>query len=247
MGLAVVTGAAGSIGRATVRALVERGLVVATYDRNPLPEAEAEVGLVAREFRLDLRDDAAVGATTAELGSLGTLTHVIAVAGGGDLDELQQADQATMPVEVFERVVANNLTTAFVTVRHLVPLLREADGDRSIVLVGSINWRGGYGSPAYSAAKAGLLGLVNALATPLGADGIRINCLTLGTTDTAYLNDLAEAQGRRLDLAGIAGKAPLKRVLAPDDVASALTAVALDMPGLTGQEIVLDNGQTHIR
>jgi NAD(P)-dependent dehydrogenase (short-subunit alcohol dehydrogenase family) len=65
--------------------------------------------------------------------------------------------------------------------------------------------------------------------------------------DTDNLHDLADASGVELDLAAFAARAPLKRVLIPEDVASALTALALDMPGLTGATIVVDNGQTLIR
>ena len=238
----LVTGASGSIGQATIRAFAERGLRVATIDRKPLPAAEAE--LVAHVLEADLTDDEAVARAVAAIER--PLRHVVAVAGGGDAGELGQEDPATEPVEVFARVVANNLHTAFTTIRHAVPLLREAGGG-SIVLVGSINAYGGYGAPGYSAAKAGLSGLAASLATPLGADGIRIACLALGTVDTENLHALDAALGRTLDLEAIASRAPLGRVLEPADVASALVAMTLDMPGLTGTTVVLDNGQTLIR
>jgi NAD(P)-dependent dehydrogenase (short-subunit alcohol dehydrogenase family) len=239
----LVTGASGSIGQATVRAFSERGLRVATIDRKPLPPEVA--GLVAHELEADLTDDLGVGAAVAEIER--PLRHLVAVAGGGDVEELSQQDPATEPVEVFQRVVANNLLTAFTAIRHAVPLLREPDGDRSIVLVSSINAYGGYGAPGYSAAKAGLDGLTASLATPLGGDGIRIACLALGTVETENLRALDEARGLTHDLGAVAKRAPLGRVLEPSDVASALAAMALDMPGLTGTTIVLDNGQTLIR
>jgi NAD(P)-dependent dehydrogenase (short-subunit alcohol dehydrogenase family) len=243
--VALVTGAAGSIGLATIRALAGRDLRVVTADQQPLHSAEA--ALVALALDVNLVDDEACAAAFARLPDLGSLRHVVAVAGGGDVEELSQPDPPTEPAAVFARVVANNLGIAFTTVRHAVPLLRRTNGDRSITLVGSINAYGGYGAPGYSAAKAGLSGLVNALTTPLGAEGIRINCLALGTVDTENLHALAAARSEPLDLAETAAAAPLKRVLAPRDVASALVAMALDMPGLTGETIVLDNGQTHIR
>jgi 3-oxoacyl-[acyl-carrier protein] reductase len=170
----------------------------------------------------------------------------VAIAGGGDPEELAQEDPATEPLAVFSRVLENNLHTAFTTIRHSAPLLRGGGGDRSIVLVGSINAYGGYGAPGYSAAKAGLIGLVNALATPLGPEGIRINCLALGTVDTENVHSLAE-RGLSLDLASVIASAPLRRILTPQDVAAALTAMTLDMSGLTGATVTLDNGQTLIR
>lgn len=240
-----VTGAAGSIGRATVRTLSSRGLAVSTADIKPLPGSEAE--LVVEELRIDLQDEAALGHAMSRLRHLGRLAHVIAVAGGGDREELAQSDPATEDLHIFSRVVSNNLLMAFGTIRHVVPLLREADGDRSITLVGSINAFGGYGAPGYSAAKSGLIGMTNALAPLLGADGIRINCLALGTVDTENLRELATARGGSPDLPAIAAKAPLGRVLTPDEVGRALGAIALDMPGLTGSTIVIDNGQMRIR
>jgi 3-oxoacyl-[acyl-carrier protein] reductase len=239
----LVTGASGSIGLATIRAFAAREMRVATLDRQPLGPAEAK--LVAHELDADIADDEAVKVAVETIDP--PLRHVVAVAGGGDLDELSQEDPATEPLHVFEQVVANNLHTAFVTIRNTVPLLRATTGDRSIVLVGSINAYGGYGAPGYSAAKAGLSGLAAALATPLGAEGIRISCLALGTVDTENLHALDAAQGRTLDIEAIASRAPLGRVLEPEDVASALVAMTLDMRGLTGATVVLDNGQTLIR
>lgn len=244
-GLALVTGAAGSIGRATVHALSKRGMAVVTADREPLGEREA--GLVADELRVDLCDDGAVGRLVPRLEKHGALRHVVTVAGGGDADELSQMDAVTEEVETFRRVLDNNLTSAFVTIRHVTPLLRRHDGNRSITLIGSINSLGGYGAPGYSAAKAGLVGLAKALAGPLGADGIRINCLALGTVDTEHLHELARLGGRALNLDAVAARAPLRRVLTPEEVADAVVAMALEMPGLTGATIVLDNGQHLIR
>lgn len=245
MRVGLVTGAAGSIGRATVRALHAKGLTVVTADKQPLPPPERD--LVAADIELDLLDDAAVADLARRIVDLGSLAHVVAVAGGGDLEELSQKDPATEAVDIFRRVIEANLTTAFTTVRNTVPLLRAGEGNRSITLVGSINAFGGYGAPGYSAAKAGLAGLANSLAGPLGADGIRINCVALGTVDTENLHHLADARGARLDLGAIAARAPLQRVLTADEVGAALAALAEDMPGLTGSTVTLDNGQTRIR
>jgi 3-hydroxybutyrate dehydrogenase len=238
----LVTGAAGSIGCATVRAFARRDFRVVAADRRPLPAPDAAV--VARELRIDLADD---DLAAEAFGDLGFLTHVVAVAGGGDVEELSQRDPGTESVATFRRVLENNLTSAFVTIRHSLPLLRADKGDRSITLVGSINAFGGYGAPAYSAAKAGLIGLTNALAAPLGRDRIRINCLVLGTVDTKNLHDLAKARGAELDLAAVASQAALGRVLSTEDVATAAISLAVDMAGLTGATVVLDNGQTRSR
>lgn len=243
--LVLVTGASGSIGTAIVSRLGDRGCLVVTADRSQLP-VDASDG-VAAHLLVDLTIDSDVGIAFERIARIGPLRHVIAVAGGGDTEELMSSDQPTEPIEVFSRCVQNNLHTAFIAIRQAVPLLRLSAGDRSITLVGSINAYGGYGAPGYSAAKAGLSGLASSMASPLGADGIRINCVALGTVDTANLHRLARERGRPLDLAAIGARAPLGRVLTPQDAATALTNVALDLAGLTGATLILDNGQTLIR
>jgi len=243
--VAVVTGAYGSIGQETVACLSGRGVDIVTVDHKPLPDPTAR--LVTRPLTVDLLDDAATQRAYATIADLPAVHHLVAIAGGGDAEELSQADPATESLEIFTRVVAANLHIAFVAIRHTVPLLRRAAGDRSITLVSSINAFGGYGAPGYSAAKAGLHGLVRALAPPLGQDGIRINGLAPGTVDTENLRHLADVRGVPVGIEALAAKAPLRRVLAAADVAAALTAMALDMRGLTGAIVTLDNGQTLIR
>src|SRR5690242_12942372 len=117
----LVTGAHGDIGRLTVALLATRGAEVVTMDRTPLPEAVAAP--VRGEITVDLTDDASVARHLASE-DLPAVHHVIGIAGGGDLDELSQHDPATESIDIFSRVVANNLHLAFVTVRNTVPLLR---------------------------------------------------------------------------------------------------------------------------
>jgi NAD(P)-dependent dehydrogenase (short-subunit alcohol dehydrogenase family) len=241
----LVTGSSGSIGRAVVSRLVHRGAMVVAVDRcqpgTPHDAAPAATALV------DLTDDDATGRALSDSVPDGRLHHVIAVAGGGDLEELTATDVAQESLATFDRVVRNNLHVAFVTLRHAVPMMRRTTGDRSVTIVGSINAYGGYGAPGYSAAKAGLIGLAHALAPTLGTDGIRINCLTLGTVDTDNLRRLTAARGRTFNPADVAATTALRRVLTPDDVARTAVALATDLVGMTGANVVLDNGQLQMR
>src|SRR5574342_862529 len=139
----LITGGSGSIGRATISRVVERRCRAVVLDHDPLPAATAR--LVSTQLTVDLLDDGAVGEALARIGDLSPPSHVISIAGGGDAEELSQEDMATASLEIFTRVVANNLYTAFTTIRHTVPMLRQSTGDRSITLVGSINAFGGYG------------------------------------------------------------------------------------------------------
>lgn len=242
--LVLVAGAAGDIGKAAVASFAARSFAIVALDRAPLDDPPADVAVT---HTVDLLDDGALAAVAAAVPEVGNLRHVAVIAGGGDPEELSQDDPATEELSIFRSVLETNLVSAFATIRHSLPVLRAAAGDRSITLVSSINAFGGYGAPAYSAAKAGMIGLVNSLAGPLGADGIRINCLALGTTNTGNLHHLARITGKVLDLDAVARKAPLRRVLTPAEVGEALAVMATNMPGLTGSTVVLDNGQTLVR
>ena len=110
---------------------------------------------------------------------------MVAIAGGALPEEKTGADLAELPLEVFRASLELNLVTAWITLRAALPHLRRAEGDRSITLTTSTDALASYGLPAYAAAKAGLIGLVNSLAGPLGGDGIRINAVAPGDVPTS--------------------------------------------------------------
>jgi NAD(P)-dependent dehydrogenase (short-subunit alcohol dehydrogenase family) len=201
---------------------------------------------VAGWHRVDLSDEVPekIVASTAAAGELRAVFHVV---GGSDADELRQADPTQVPMEVFRRTIGLNLVSAYAVIRATVEPLRRSSGDRSYTLVSSTNALGGYGAPGYSAAKAGLHGLVRALAVPLGRDGIRINAVALGTTRTANYARLATELSRSADFAGIGAKVPRGSVLSPDEAAAALAAVGIDNPALSGSVIVADAAQNLVR
>jgi NAD(P)-dependent dehydrogenase (short-subunit alcohol dehydrogenase family) len=106
----------------------------------------------------------------------------------------------------------------------------------------SVNAFQGWGEPAYSAAKAGLIGLVHALTVPYGTRGIRINAVAPGTIDTpnTRAEDARDPDHFEVMQLGV----PLGRLGQPDDVAAVLLALARDMQHVTGQVLTVDGGQT---
>ncbi|MCA1572192.1 MAG: SDR family oxidoreductase [Chloroflexi bacterium] len=236
-GIAIVAGAAGDIGQRVLAGFARRGLTAVAWDRRPVADA-------GHTRQVDLLDDAATRAAACAVDALpGELRHVAVVAGGGDFDDLRAPGIEHEEPATFRRVVDANLFTAYSVIHSTTAALKRSTGNRSITLLSSINALGGYGAPGYSAAKAALAGLTRALAPQLGPYGIRINVLLLGTVRTANFIRLAHEQGQVPDFAGLAEQIPLRRVLEPDDVAVAMTTVALDMTALTGAELVVDNGQ----
>ncbi len=233
----LVTGAAGGIGSATVKALRAEGHRVVGLDREDAPP-DAGGEWIAHDL-LDT-DGTERLLTTSPL--LAGLRHVVAVAGGPLPEELGRLDPAQVPVAVFGASVQLNLVAQYALVRGAAARIKDEalSGDRSITLFSSINALRGYGMPGYSASKAGLLGLVVALALPLGRRGVRINAITPGTVVTQrFREDYGEdgPLGPRL-LESTASE----RATRPEDVARAVCSL-IGLRQMTGQQIVIDGGQ----
>jgi NAD(P)-dependent dehydrogenase (short-subunit alcohol dehydrogenase family) len=234
----LVTGAAGAIGSAAVLALRTQGHRVVGLDSKPSPQDSAAAAWIQH----DLLDTAGTERMLAESPALEGLRHVIAVAGGPIDQEVGRLDPAEVPVDLFAASVRLNLVAQYAIVRAGADRA-EAEaphGDRSITLISSLNALRGYGMPGYSSAKAGLLGLVVALALPLGRRGIRINAVVPGTVMTErFRQEYASTPNlapRLLDASAS------NRGTRPDDVARAIVAV-LGLQQMTGQYIVIDGGQ----
>ena len=237
----LVTGAAGAIGRATVRAFREAGCPVIGLDTDPAVVETMEQDDYAG-FVVDVRDAEAVARALQAAHERGPLHHVIGIAGGALPDEPPtQDDPVRLEPDVFRQSLELNLTSQFIVLRAALPWLRESGGDRSITLTSSWNALTGCGMPAYSAAKAGLIGMMHALTAPLGAEGIRVNVVAPGTirtprTERIWSHDAGH--WGRLE----AGTA-LGRLGTPEDVARTFLALATQLTHVTGQVLVVDGGQ----
>ena len=236
----LVSGAAGGLGSALVRALRARGDQVVALDRVPCVSGDG-----VRAYTVDALDQVAVAAALDDAAGAGVaIHHVVAIAGGALVAEKACVDPAALPLDVFRASLEQNLTTAWIVLQAAVPALRRADGDRSITLTSSTDALASYGLPAYAAAKAGLNGLVRSLAAPLGADGIRINAVAPGDVPTPRnVREWAHVPGwyDRMRDASVLG-----RLAEPEDVAAAYLAL-IDLRHVTGQTLVVDGGQTVAR
>ena len=238
----VVTGAAGAIGSATACAFLKAGFHVVGLDREPsitsVISCEHYTG-----FQVDLADEASTCEAVAESESHGRLAHVVSIAGGALPQEPGTAgDPMAVSAELFRASVDANLTTQFVVLRAALPLLRRNSGeDRSVALTSSFNALTGCGMPAYSAAKAALIGMMHALVTPLGCDGIRINVIAPGSVRTPRTERIWQHDPNHFERLE-AGTA-LGRLGKPDDIARTFLAVSTLMSHVTGQVLVVDGGQ----
>ena len=257
--VALVTGAARGIGAATVRALAAEGWSVLAVDRcadDPaLPYhlgTRADLDAVAAAaagspgevhgFVADTRDRAAMTAAVTEAeqrwGGLDAALAVAGViAGGVPLWE--------MPPGQEEAVVSTDLGGVLVLARAAIPaLLRrpEPRHGRFLAVASAAATRGLPMLAAYCAAKAGVTGLIRALAVELGGSGITANAVSPGSTDTPMLAESARLY-RLPGSESFAGQQPLGRLVGADEVAAAL--VWLAGPGssaVTGAVVPVDGG-----
>lgn len=244
----VVTGAAGAIGGATVDAFLEAGAEVLGLDR--ADHSGPERGEY-RHVVVDLRDEAAVEAALRDgLHQRPPLRHVVGIAGGalpGESAAATAGDPAAIDADLFRASIEANLTSQWIVVRAALPYLGDgeaAQSDRSIALTSSFNALSAQGMPAYSAAKAGLHGMMYGLLDPLGASGIRINVVAPGTvrtprTEAAWAGDPGHFE--RLAIGTATG-----RLATPTDIADTFTSLALRLRHVTGQILVVDGGQSVI-
>jgi len=255
--VALVTGAARGIGAATVRVLAARGWSVVALDiarDDPdLPYPMATEGDLARVVSeagsdrvlpvvADVRDAAAledaVGAAEDRWGGLDAAFAVAGVvAGGVPLWELPLAHQrAVLDVDLGGVI---NLARAAVPALLRRP---EPRSGRFLAVASAAATRGLPMLAAYCAAKAGVTGLVRALAAELGGTGVTANAVSPGSTDTDVL-----AQSARLYDLGSAGEfatqQPAGRLLAPAEVAEVLAFLAgPESSGMTGAVVPVDGG-----
>jgi NAD(P)-dependent dehydrogenase (short-subunit alcohol dehydrogenase family) len=140
--------------------------------------------------------------------------------------------------------MAVNLKAMFLGCKHAIPHLRRAGGG-AIVNTGSIgSFIGQLNTPAYTASKGAVALLTKSLALDCGRDGIRVNCICPGITDTPMLREHMGhgEQGEKMIRERLA-RVPLGKILAPDDVAKAVLYLASDdSKGITGITHIIDGG-----
>jgi NAD(P)-dependent dehydrogenase (short-subunit alcohol dehydrogenase family) len=183
------------------------------------------------------RDDVDVtsaDATRIALDGLDGLDLLVPAAGIVERHTAEETDDAE-----WERVIATNLTHVFRFCRDALPLLRRRGG--CIVTIGS-GWGmvAGPRAVSYAASKAAVVNLTRALAIDHGPEGIRVNCVCPGDTDTPMLRREAEQLGEPFDTSS---SRPLRRIGRPEEVAAAVAWLASDeASNVTGTTLVVDGG-----
>ncbi len=243
--VALVTGAASGIGRATAKLFASEGAKVVVFDRAPAIEETAQAiraaGGEAIALTGDAGDEADVSkAVQTALEKFGGLDICYANAGVATMSLDPPLEQTG---EQWLALLRINLVGPYLAIKHASKPMREK-GKGSIICTASVaGLRSGAGGPAYSASKAGVINLVQTTAQLLSGTGVRVNAICPGLIETGMTKpvfDRARAKGTE-DRIGQLN--PLKRAGAPEEIAGAALFLASDDASyVNGQAIVVDGG-----
>jgi NAD(P)-dependent dehydrogenase (short-subunit alcohol dehydrogenase family) len=228
--VAIVTGAASGIGKASAALFRAEGATVIAAD------VQASDGVVAADAG---REDDVRGLVDLAVREHGGLDIFFANAGisGGFASLFEQSP------EDWQEILRVNLIGPFLAIKHAAPVLKER-GKGSIICTASVaGIRAGAGGPAYSASKAGVINLVTIAATQLAGSNVRVNAICPGLIETGMTKpfyDWARSSGKESRLGHLN---PLKRGGEPDEIANAALFLASDESSyVNGHALVVDGG-----
>ena len=242
--VAIVTGGASGIGRATVELFAREGAKVAVADQDGpgASRVAEEIGPAALAVRTDVSRSAEakalVEATVARFGRLDVLVNNAGFGFTGTVESIDETD--------WDRLMAVNLKGVFLCSKYAIPAMVAAGGG-AIVNTGS--YTANVGIPnraAYVASKGGVVALTRAMALDHVKQGIRVNCVAPGTIHSPYFDRmLAAAPDPEKLLAELDARAPMGRMGKPEEIARAILWLASDEASFaTGAVFTVDGGTT---
>jgi NAD(P)-dependent dehydrogenase (short-subunit alcohol dehydrogenase family) len=245
--VAIVTGGAQGIGRATALGLAREGATVVIADRDApaartLAEGIVSWGGAALAIAADVADEADAARIAAEtVGAFGGIDILVNNAGVQNPGSVEST-----PLEIWNTTLAVNLTGVYLVSRFVVPELRRRGGG-TIVNVASLH--GLLTEPgwaAYAASKGGVIALTRSMALDYAAEGIRVNCVCPGAIDTSLLRAAAALENRQQPdtvLTQWAAEQPVGRLGTPEEVADLIMFLAGPRASfITGSVYTIDGG-----
>lgn len=235
----VITGGASGIGAAAVERFRADGARVAALDRDAqaLEASPAEVVRVC-DVADEISITTAIDEAAAELGGIDVLVAGAGIASRGAVD--------VCPLEDFDRVMAVNVRGVYLAARAAMRHLREAGGGAIVVVASQLGMVAVPDAAAYCASKGAAINLARAMALDHAAEGIRVNCVCPGPTDTPLVERFFSetpdpaATRRAFEQAGVIG-----RLIEPAEIADAIAYLASPSAGATvGAALVVDAGYT---
>jgi NAD(P)-dependent dehydrogenase (short-subunit alcohol dehydrogenase family) len=243
--VALVTGAASGIGRASAKLFASEGAKVVVFDRAPAIEETAEAIRAAGGQAIALTGDAGdeadvIKAVQTALEKFGGLDVCYANAGVATMSLDPPLEQTG---EQWLALLRINLVGPYLAIKHASKPMRAA-GKGSIICTASVaGLRSGAGGPAYSASKAGVINLVQTTAQLLSGTGVRVNAICPGLIETGMTKPVFDRARSKGTEDRIGQLNPLKRAGVPEEIAGAALFLASDDASyVNGQAIVVDGG-----
>lgn len=238
--VALITGGNSGIGFATAKEFQDHGakVVITGRDQQALDEAVTQLGgdvlAVLADVTKASDTDALMAAVQERYGKIDVLFLNAGTAKLGPIEDVTEA--------VFDEVIATNVKGVYFTIQKALPLLNDG---ASIILNGSVNAHVGFpGASVYSASKAAVHSFARTLAAELIGRNIRVNTLNIGPINTPLYSKLGmPAEAVQGFAQTVAGRLPIKRFGAPEEVAKAALFLASDDSSfVVGSEVTVDGG-----
>jgi NAD(P)-dependent dehydrogenase (short-subunit alcohol dehydrogenase family) len=238
--VALVTGAGQGMGRAIAQRFAAEGAIVVALDINLAAAEETLKNQAGQSIArsLNVADSAAVATLVDEVvAKWGRVDVLVNNAGIGSVDAF-----ADIPDETWARVLNVNLNGAFYCARQVVRAMQKAGTRGTIINVASTAAVSGDGPAHYCASKAALMGLTRSMAKELASQGIRINTLVPGPTNTPMMQSIPQEWTDAI-IKGV----PMGRMAEPEDIASvALFLASDDSSFVTGQNVAVNGGSAFL-
>jgi 2-dehydro-3-deoxy-L-rhamnonate dehydrogenase (NAD+) len=211
---ALVTGAARGIGKAIAARLLKDGFSVIVADLDEAAGRETASALQAVPICVDVADPESVLAMVEKSGPVDVLVNNAGIAG-------KAASIAEYPEQEWRRVLAVNLDGVFYCCKAVLPGMLKRGSGRIVNVASIAGKEGNPYMPAYSAAKAGVIGLTKSLAKEVATKGILVNCVAPAVIHTEILDQLTEEAVNYM-----VAKIPMGRVGQPEEVAALVAWLA---------------------
>ena len=239
--VAIVTGAASGMGRATALLLAAEGAQVAVtdLDRAACEAVAIEAGSNAKAFALDVSDGDAIKRVVADIAA--TFDGIDILINNAGVSSFCPLDAEDDYDAIWHRAIAVMLTAHQRMARAALPWLRQSDAPRIVNIASTEGLGATPGDTPYVAVKSGVVGLTRGLAVDLGRDGITVNCICPGPIHTGMTDKVADAD----KIVFAKRRTALRRYGEPEEVAHITLSLVLPAASyITGAVIPVDGGLT---
>lgn len=242
--VAIVTGGASGIGRATALRLAQEGAAVVIADLNArgaadVADAISERGGRALAQEVDVTDAPGVKGMTERANQVFGRVDILVSNAGWD----RAGPFADTNEDLWDRVIAINFRGHLATCHAVLPYMKEQGGGRIVTVASDAGRVGSSGEVVYSGAKGAVIAFTKGLAREVARHGINVNCVAPGLVDTPLLAGIAEGNEKLIE--AIIRSIPLRRTGVPDEIAAAICFFAsVDAAYITGQTLSVNGGLT---